>query len=80
MNRWYIWDNNSHPTENHKYFSYYKDFVTKNFEKKRIKSIFLISENQEFKFDNIRNYFINKCFEEETFFDRRLIKLTLKTC
>ena len=80
MNRWYIWDNNSHPTENHKYFSYYKDFVTKNFEKKRIKSIFLISENQEFKFDNIRNYFINKCFEEENFFDQRFIKLTLKTC
>ena len=24
LNRWYLWDNNTHPTENHKYFRFYK--------------------------------------------------------
>ena len=23
LNRWYLWDNNTHPTENHKYFEFY---------------------------------------------------------
>ena len=36
LNRWYIWDNNSHPTESHKYFKYYKNFVLENFRKNSI--------------------------------------------
>ena len=23
LNRWYLWDNNTHPTENHKYFEFF---------------------------------------------------------
>ena len=80
LNRWYIWNNNSHPTENHKYFSYYKDFVSKNLKKNKIKKIYLISENKEFKLNKIKNYFADTCFEEEKKFNERLIKLTLKTC
>ena len=34
MNRWYLWDNNTHPTEKHKYFNQYKNFINKNIEKK----------------------------------------------
>ena len=80
LNRWYIWDNNSHPTESHKYFSYYKEFASNNFEKNKIQKIFLISEKNEFKFNNIKNYFNNKCFKEEKLLEERLIKLTLKNC
>ena len=55
LNRWYIWDNNSHPTENHKYFAYYKNFVRKNLNKHEIKNIYLINETEEIKFKNIQN-------------------------
>ena len=80
LNRWYIWDNNSHPTENHKYFSYYKKFASNNFEKNKIKNIYLINEKNEINFNNIKNYFENKCFSEEKMLNERLIKLSLKNC
>ena len=80
LNRWYLWDNNSHPTENHKYFLYYKKFATKDFEKNKIKKIYLINEKNEINFDNIKNYFENKCFTEENMLNARLIKLSLKNC
>lgn len=80
LNRWYIWDNNSHPTENHKYFSYYKDFATRNFEKNKIKNIYLISEKREFNFNKIKNYFENKCFSSQNLIGDRLVKLSLKNC
>lgn len=80
LNRWYIWDNNSHPTENHKYFNYYKEFVLRNFEKKRIKVIYLIGEKNEFNYSHIKNYFSNKCFDQEQIVEKRFIKLSLKNC
>ncbi len=80
LNRWYLWDNNSHPVENHKYFEYYKSFATDNFEKKNIKNIYLISEKEEMKFKNIKEYFIGKCFDEKELIKKRFIKLTLKKC
>tara|TARA_X000000950_G_scaffold109305_1_gene137778 strand:- start:1102 stop:2667 length:1566 start_codon:yes stop_codon:yes gene_type:complete len=80
LNRWYIWDNNSHPTENHKYFSYYKEFATRNFEKNKIKNIYLISERKEFSLNKIKNYFENKCFSSQNLIGDRLIKLSLKNC
>ena len=67
-------------TENHKYFLYYKKFATKDFEKNKIKKIYLINEKNEINFDNIKNYFENKCFTEENMLNARLIKLTLKNC
>ena len=80
LNRWYIWDNNSHPTENHKYFSYYKEFVLRNFEEKEIKVIYLIGEKNEFNYENIKNYFDDKCFDQKKIVNKRFIKLSLKNC
>tara|TARA_B100001564_G_scaffold239957_1_gene203036 strand:+ start:380 stop:1945 length:1566 start_codon:yes stop_codon:yes gene_type:complete len=80
LNRWYLWDNNSHPTENHKYFAYYKKFASNDFDKNKIKNIYLINEKNEISFKNIRNYFDNKCFTEEKILNERLIKLSLKNC
>jgi len=80
LNRWYIWDNNSHPTENHKYFDYYKEFVLRNFEEKEIKVIYLIGEKNEFNYNNIKNYFDNKCFDQKEIVEKRFIKLSLKNC
>ena len=80
LNRWYLWDNNSHPTENHKYFVYYKKFASNDFEKNKIKNIYLINEKNEINFNNIKNYFDNKCFTEEKMLNNRLIKLSLKNC
>ena len=34
LNRWYL-GHHTHPTENHEYFNYYKDFVNKNLTKNR---------------------------------------------
>lgn len=80
LNRWYVWDNNSHPTENHKYFSYYKKFASRNLEDKKISKIFLINENKEFGLNNLKDYFDNKCFIEEKLLGERFIKLTVKNC
>ncbi len=80
LNRWYFWDNNSHPTENHKYFDYYKKFATNKLNKENIETIYLLGLKDEFKFENIKNYFVNKCFEEKVISESRFIKLTLKNC
>ena len=80
LNRWYIWDNNSHPTENHKYFPYYKNFVTENLKKKNVKIIYLINETEEMKFSNIKNYFGERCFDQTNIIGEKFVKLTLKKC
>ena len=80
LNRWYIWDNNSHPTESHKYFKYYKNFVLENFRKNSIKTIYLINETEEIKFSNIENYFEDICFNQENIIEKKFIKLTVKNC
>ncbi len=80
LNRWYFWDNNSHPTENHKYFDYYRKFATNKFNKENIETIYLLGLNDEFKFENIKNYFVNKCFDEKVISESRFIKLTLRNC
>ena len=80
LNRWYIWDNNSHPTENHKYFAYYKNFVRKNLNKHEIKNLYLINETEEIKFKNIQNYFGNQCFNQKNIIGEKFVKLTLKKC
>ena len=80
LNRWYMWDNNSHPTENHKYFSYYKNFVIENLIRKDIKKIYLINETEEMKFSNIKNYFGERCFDQTNIIGEKFVKLTLKRC
>lgn len=80
LNRWYIWDNNSHPTENHELFDYYQAFATKKFKDKKIKTIYLVGNNEEFTFENIKNYFVGMCFETKNIVENRLLKLSLIQC
>ena len=61
LNRWYLWDNNTHPTENHKYFSFYKKMVNKNLSENKIKVIYLLGS--EIQFEKIKNYFTDTCFK-----------------
>ena len=35
LNRWYLWDNNTHPTENHKYFKFYQSLINKSLKKNK---------------------------------------------
>ena len=71
LNRWYLWDNNTHPTENHKYFEFYKDMVSKNLTKNKIKIIYLLGQDNEIQFNNIKNYFTNVCFKSKTLEEKR---------
>ena len=66
LNRWYLWDNNTHPTENHKYFEFYKLLVNKNIKKNNIKVIYLLGQKNMIKFENVKNYFTDTCFESKT--------------
>jgi len=66
FNRWYLWDNNTHPTENHKYFNFYKNMVNENIEKNNIKVIYLLGSEKEILFVNVKNYFTDKCFKSTT--------------
>ena len=66
LNRWYLWDNNTHPTENHKYFEFYKNMVNKNIKKNDIKVIYLLGQDKEILFRHVKNYFTNLCFENKT--------------
>ena len=63
LNRWYLWDNNTHPTENHKYFNVYKQMVNENLKKNKIEVIYLLGSDKEILFSNIKNYFDNTCFK-----------------
>ena len=66
FNRWYLWDNNTHPTESHKYFNFYKNMVNENIEKNNIKVIYLLGSEKEILFVNVKNYFTDKCFKSTT--------------
>ena len=80
MNRWYLWDNNTHPTEKHKYFNQYKNFINKNLEKKNIKIIYLLGQENEILFENINNYFPSLCFESKNLIDKRFSSHRIISC
>ena len=61
LNRWYLWDNNTHPTETHKYFSFYKKMINKNLSKNKIKVIYLLGA--EIQFEKVKDYFTDTCFK-----------------
>jgi len=63
LNRWYLWDNNTHPTENHKYFKFYKEMVNENLKKNKVEVIYLLGSEKEINFKNIINYFDGVCFK-----------------
>ena len=63
LNRWYLWDNNTHPTESHKYFKIYKEMVNKNIKENNIEVIYLLGAENEINFRNVSNYFDGLCFK-----------------
>ena len=62
LNRWYLWDNNTHPTENHKYFKIYQQMVSQNLKNNSIEVIYLLGPDKQMSFSKIINYFNNVCF------------------
>ena len=80
LNRWYLWDNNTHPTENHKYFEFYKNMIKKNLTKNKIQVIYLLGQDNEILFKNIKNYFTNVCFESKTLEEKRFSVHELIVC
>ena len=80
FNRWYLWDNNTHPTENHKYFKFYKSMINKNIKKNNIEVIYLLGQNNEILFKNIENYFSNICFESKTIIEKRFSSHKIISC
>ena len=81
INRWYLWDNNTHPTENHKYFDIYKSLVNRNINSNNIKVIYLLGQgNEDITFNNIKNYFTDLCFESKTLVEKRFSVHEIKKC
>ncbi len=71
LNRWYLWDNNTHPTENHKYFSVYKSLVDKNIQSNNVKAVYLLGQENEILIENVKNYFTDLCFKSKTLVKKR---------
>jgi len=80
LNRWYLWDNNTHPTENHKYFNIYKDMINENLNKNSIQVIYLLGSDKEILFSNIKNYFNEKCFKSTIVIENKFSYHELKDC
>jgi hypothetical protein len=80
LNRWYLWDNNTHPTENHKYFEFYKSLINKNIEKNKVKVIYLLGQENEILFDNVKNYFTDMCFESKTIVQKKFSSHKIINC
>ena len=70
-NRWYLWDNNTHPTENHKYFKVYKEMVNKNIKINNVKVIYLLGQKNEILFSDIKKYFTDVCFKSTTLEEKK---------
>ena len=80
LNRWYLWDNNTHPTENHKYFEFYKSLINKNIRENDIKVIYLLGQKNEILFDNVKNYFTDVCFESKIIVQKRFSSHKIISC
>ncbi len=80
LNRWYLWDNNTHPTENHKYFDIYKSLVNKNIKSNNIEVIYLLGQENEIIFKKVKNYFTALCFESKTLVDKKFSVHKIVNC
>ena len=80
LNRWYLWDNNTHPTESHKYFKFYKSMVNKNIQSNNIKVIYLLGQKNEILFDNVKNYFTDVCFESKIIIQEKFSSHKIINC
>ena len=79
-NRWYLWDNNTHPTENHKYFKFYKKIINKNLKDNNVKVIYLLGHKNEILFSNIKNYFTDLCFKSKTLEEKKFSVHEIISC
>jgi hypothetical protein len=80
LNRWYLWNNNTHPTENHKYFEFYKSMINKNIQSNNVKVIYLLGQKNEFLFDKVKNYFTDVCFESKIIIQGRFSSHKIINC
>ena len=80
LNRWYLWDNNTHPTENHKYFHIYKSLINRNIQNNNIKVIYLLGLENEILFENVKNYFTDLCFESTNLVEKRFSVHEIVNC
>ena len=80
LNRWYLWDNNTHPTESHKYFEVYKSLINENIRSNNIKAIYLLGQKNEISFNNIKNYFTDLCFKSKTLVEDRFSVHEIVNC
>ena len=80
LNRWYLWDNNTHPTENHKYFDIYKSLVNKNIKSNNIEVVYLLGQENEIIFEKVKNYFTGLCFESKTLVDKKFSVHKIVNC
>tara|TARA_Y100000591_G_scaffold312383_1_gene316782 strand:- start:364 stop:1260 length:897 start_codon:yes stop_codon:yes gene_type:complete len=80
LNRWYLWDNNTHPTENHKYFEVYKSLVNKNIKSNKVEVIYLLGQKDEIIFDKIKNYFTDVCFKSKTLVENKFSIHEIVSC
>ena len=80
LNRWYLWDNNTHPTENHKYFDFYKSLIDKNIKKNKVKVVYLLGQKNEINFKNVKNYFTDTCFKSKTIIPERFSMHEIVKC
>ena len=78
LNRWYLWDNNTHPTENHKYFIFYKKMISENLSKNKIKVIYLLGE--EIQFEKVKDYFTDTCFRSTKVIENKLSYHEITKC
>ena len=56
---------NDLPTETHKHFDFYKKMVNQNITNNDIEVIYILSQESEILFKNIKNYFTEKCFNSK---------------
>ena len=78
LNRWYLWDNNTHPTKTHKYFDFYKKMANEKLEKDNIEVIYLLGKKM--KFNQIKKNFTNLCFESNTIEDHWFSSHSIVKC
>ncbi len=80
LNRWYLFGNDTHPTETHKYFQFYQNMVNKNIDDNEVQVIYLLSQKDEIPFDNIKNYFTEKCFKNKIIVENRFSSHEIIKC
>ena len=80
LNRWYLWDNNTHPTENHKYFNIYKSLISKNIKKNNIEVVYLLGYENEILFENVKNYFTGVCFKSNVIIQKKFSSHKIVNC